>query len=85
MTVPGNCWKVVVVLPVGENDAARVNSATRVIAIDTPNDNALDPNWGSYRVSVDAIEAATGYDLLLAVPAAVQQAVEAQVDTGPTN
>ena len=74
-----------VVLPVGENDAARVNSATRVIAIDTPNDNALDSNWGAYRVSVDAIEAATGYDLLSAVPAAVQQVVEARVDTGPTS
>ena len=85
VTVPSNCWKVVVVLPVGENDAARVNSAIRVIAIDTPNDNALDPNWGAYRVSVDAIEAATGYDILSAVPVVVQQTVEARVDAGPTS
>ena len=85
VTVPSNCWKVVVVLPMGENDAARVSSATRVIAIDTPNDNGINTLWGSYRVSVDAIEAATGYDILSAVPAAVQQAVETQVDTGPTS
>jgi len=48
-----------------------VSSATRVIAIDTPNDNGINTLWGSYRVSVDAIEAATGYDILSAVPAAV--------------
>jgi endonuclease G len=33
---------------------------------------------------VDAIEAATGYDLLSAVEGSVQQVVEARVDTGPT-
>ena len=85
ITVPARCWKVVVVLPLGDNDAARVSAATRVIAIDTPNDNALNTAWGSYRTSVDAIEAATGLDLLSAVPGAVQQAVEARTDTGPTN
>ena len=83
--VPARCWKVVVVLPVGTNDAARVSSATRVIAIDTPNDNGLSTSWGTYRTSVDAIETATGLDLLSAVPTAVQQVVEARTDTGPTN
>lgn len=85
VTVPARCWKVVVVLPAGDEDARRVAATTRVIAIDTPNDNALSPGWGTYRTSVDAIEAATGYDLLSAVPAAVQQVVEARVDTGPLN
>ncbi|MBC8081570.1 MAG: DNA/RNA non-specific endonuclease [Hymenobacter sp.] len=85
VTVPARCWKVVVVLPVGTNDAARVSSATRVIAIDTPNDNGLNTAWGSYRTSVDAIETATGYDLLSAVTTAVQQTVEAAVDQGPTS
>jgi endonuclease G len=85
VTVPARCWKVVVVLPVGNDDATRVSSATRVIAIDTPNDNGLNTAWGSYRTTVDAIEAATGYDLFSAVPSAVQQVVEARVDTGPTN
>jgi endonuclease G len=85
VTVPARCWKVVVAMPVGENDASRVSTTTRVITIDTPNDNGLSSAWGTYRTSVDAIEAATGYDLLSAVPAAVQQAVEAKVDAGPTN
>lgn len=85
VTVPARCWKVVVVLPVGTDDATRVTASTRVIAIDTPNDNSLSTTWGTYRTSVDAIEAATGYDILSAVPASIQQVIEARVDSGPTS
>ncbi|MBG8553765.1 DNA/RNA non-specific endonuclease [Hymenobacter guriensis] len=85
VTVPARVWKVIVVLPVGDNDAARVGSATRIIAVDTPNDNSLSQAWGQYRTSVDAIEAATGLDLLSTVPSAVQATVEAQTDKGATN
>ena len=85
VTVPARCWKIVVILPTGNDDASRVSSATRVIAIDTPNDNGISTTWGTYRTSVDAIEAATGYDLLSAVPASVQQIVELRVDNGPTS
>ncbi|TPG63798.1 DNA/RNA non-specific endonuclease [Hymenobacter nivis] len=85
VTVPSHCWKVVVVLPVGSNDAARVSGSTRVIAIDTPNDNSLRTDWGTYRTSVDAIEAATGLDLLSAVPVGIQQTIEAKTDNGPTS
>ena len=74
-----------VILPTGTDDATRITATTRVIAIDTPNDNALSTNWSTYRTSVDAIEAATGLDILSAVPAAVQQVIEARVDNGPTN
>ncbi|RTQ45288.1 DNA/RNA non-specific endonuclease [Hymenobacter gummosus] len=84
VTVPARFWKVVVVLPVGNDDAGRVTSSTRVIAVDTPNDNSLSSSWGTYRTSVDAIEQATGYDLLSAVKPGVQTALEAQVDGGPT-
>ncbi|RSK33186.1 DNA/RNA non-specific endonuclease [Hymenobacter metallilatus] len=82
VTVPARIWKVVVILPTGDNDAARVSAATRVIAVDTPNDNTINTNWGQYRTSVDAIEAATGYDLLSALAPAVQQVVESRVDEG---
>ncbi|MET4107700.1 DNA/RNA non-specific endonuclease [Hymenobacter sp. UYP22] len=83
--VPRRVWKVIVVLPRGTNDVSRVNASTRIIAIDTPNDNGMTRNWGQYRTTVDAIEAATGLDLLSALPTSVQQVVEAQVDNGPTN
>ncbi|SNR53928.1 endonuclease G [Hymenobacter mucosus] len=85
VTVPARCWKVIVVLPNGSSDASRVTTSTRVIAIDTPNDNTIQTTWGSYRTTVDAIEAATGYDLLSAVSATVQSAVESRVDAGPTS
>ena len=83
VTVPARVWKVLVILPTGENDATRVTAETRVIAVDTPNDNTLSTDWSQFRTSVDAIEAATGLDLLSAVPVAVQQVVEARVDNGP--
>ena len=85
VTVPARCWKVIVVLPVGSGDAARVSTSTRVIAINTPNDNSLSTSWGTYRTSVDAIESATGYNLLSAVSSSVQSVIEARVDNGPTN
>jgi endonuclease G len=85
ITVPSNCWKVVVVLPVGTSDTGRITSSTRVIAINTPNTTSISPSWGSYRTTVDAIEDATGYNLLSAVPSSVQSAIESKVDTGPTN
>ncbi|WP_262385947.1 DNA/RNA non-specific endonuclease [Hymenobacter sp. BT491] len=84
VTVPARCWKVIVVLPVGDNDASRVNANTRIIAIDTPNVNSIDTNWGTYRTSVDAIEKATGYDLLSNLPVDVQTVIESKVDNGPT-
>lgn len=83
ITVPSDCWKVIVILPVGDNDAARVNANTRVIAVNMPNINDINPNWGTYRTTVDAIEAATGYDLLSNLPVEVQNAIESKVDNGP--
>lgn len=84
ITVPARIWKVVVVMPPGTTEAQSLTTATRVIAVDTPNDQAILPEWGFYRTTVDAIEQATGYDLLANVPVAVQRVVEAHVDTGPT-
>ena len=85
IAVPARCWKVVVVLPEGSSDAGRVTTATRIIAIDTPNTNSIGTAWGSYRTSVDAIEAATGYNILSAVSSTVQATIESKVDTGPTS
>ena len=85
VTVPARCWKVVIILPTGTDDATRITTGTRVIAVDTPNDNSLSTSWGTYRTSVDTIETATGLDILSAVSTAVQQTVEARVDNGPTS
>jgi endonuclease G len=46
ITVPSNCWKVMVVLPVGTGDASCVTTSTRAIAVDMPNTNSIGTSWG---------------------------------------
>ncbi|WP_400191212.1 DNA/RNA non-specific endonuclease [Hymenobacter sp. B81] len=85
VTVPKRIWKVLVVLPQGSNDVQRTAAGqARLIAVDTPNDNSISPDWGRYRTSIDAIEAATGLDLLSQLPRAAQEQLEPRTDTGPT-
>jgi len=82
VTVPKRVWKVLVVLPEGSNDLQRVAAGqARIIAVDTPNDNSISPDWRQYRVSVDAIEAATGLDLLSKLPPDAQTRLQAKVDS----
>lgn len=81
VTVPGHLWKVILVLPKGENDLKRIDEKTRVIAIDVPNKDFVgEDNWWDYRVSVNEIEAKTTYDLFSAVPNSIQSVIEARVD-----
>jgi endonuclease G len=83
MKVPDYTFKVIVVLDAPGQGPADVTTSTRVIGVLMPNDNALIPmnaNWKDYRVSVDMIEAMTGYDFLSDVSPAVQAVVEARVD-----
>lgn len=80
VTVPSNVWKVIVVLPNGNGDLSRITSATRVIAVNTPNINTTNSDWKTYRCTVRSIETATGYNLLSALPQSVQDAVETTVD-----
>jgi hypothetical protein len=48
-----------------------------VIAVNMPNDPGVrNVDWNTYRTTVDAIEALTGYDLLALLPDDVEQAVE---------
>jgi endonuclease G len=76
INVPSHIWKVVVVLPDGNNDLQRIGPGSRVIAIDTPNDNSITPNWMSYLCTVRDIEKATGYNLFSALPQALQDQIE---------
>ena len=82
VNVPSNIWKIAVVLPVGNGDVSRVSSGTRVVAVNTPNINTINPDWKQYIVTVRDIEKSTGYNLLSALPQSVQDAVETKRDTG---
>ena len=70
--VPSNIWKIVLIIPNGDDDLNRIDADTRVIAINTPNDNSIAPNWMNYVCTVSDIEKATGYKFLTALPAEVQ-------------
>jgi endonuclease G, mitochondrial len=84
VTVPAQIWKVLVVLPEGQDDLSRITTSSRVIAVNTPNSQTVRADWGSYRTTIDALEKETGYDLLSAIPAPVQNVLESRTDTGPT-
>ncbi|MGI4750733.1 MAG: DNA/RNA non-specific endonuclease [Janthinobacterium lividum] len=76
VNVPAHIWKVVVIIPNGNNDLQRINSSATLIAIDTPNDNSINPNWQQYVCTVRDIEKNTGYNLFSSLPVAVQDSIE---------
>ena len=79
--VPDKTWKVIVVLNSTSATVTDVISTTRVIGVLMPNEDSqigLTDDWRSYRVSVDAIEAATELDLLSDVSATVESVIEAR-------
>lgn len=80
VTVPSTVWKVALVIPNGNNDSSRVDNNTRLIAVNIPNSNSSTGSWKNYRTSVDAIEAATGYNLLDRLSMTLQGLIESRVD-----
>jgi len=80
ISVPAYLWKMIVVLPNGNNDLARINNSTRIITVMMPNDNTVNLDWKSFRTSVDFIESQTNYNLLSKVPLNIQTVVEAITD-----
>lgn len=87
IVVPTHTWKVALVLPHGMTPAQvdDPSDLLDVIAVDMPNVDGLprDGNWQLHRTTVDAIEAATGYDVLSALPNFVEAIVESG-DRKPT-
>jgi endonuclease G len=80
VAVPAQTWKVIIVLPVGSNDVSRVTTSTRTIAVVMPNSGSIGTDWRAYRVSVDQVEAITGFDFFSNVPSGIQNVIEGRVD-----
>jgi endonuclease G len=80
--VPDKTFKVIVVLDTVGQGATAVTTATRVIGVVMPNNNSISTSspWRGYRVSVDSIEAQTGFDLLSDIDPAVESVIEARID-----
>ena len=80
VAVPAQTWKVIIVLPVGSNDVSRVTTSTRTIAVVMPNSGTIGSDWRAYRVSVDQVEAITGFDFFSSVSSGIQAVIEGRVD-----
>jgi endonuclease G len=78
VAVPAANFKIVVVLADGAK-ASDVDDATEVLAVLMPNERGVGEHaWTEFLTSVDAIEQATGYDFLNAIPEPVQRVIEAR-------
>jgi hypothetical protein len=81
----GNRWKIILVLPRGENDLKRIAASTRVIAVSMPNRERAeiaDSRWPQWITTVDQIEKTTGYDFFSALPENVERLLEQKLDSG---
>ncbi len=78
ITIPAQTWKVAVYMP-RDKGLADVNSASdiEVVAVIMPNDAGIrNVPWETYKTTVDAVEAISGYDVLAALPNRIEAVVE---------
>ncbi|MEJ7849457.1 MAG: DNA/RNA non-specific endonuclease [Pyrinomonadaceae bacterium] len=76
VTIPENCWKIVLILPAGAG-IADVNENTLIIAVDMPNIKGIANNrWQQYQTTVRSIEQKTGYNFLDRLPKDLQEVLE---------
>ncbi len=80
VTIPRTTWKVVAILDRPGTGISGVTANTRVIAVDVPNQQGINPDWKAYRISVDLLEEMTDYNFLSNVPTAIQDVIEENID-----
>ena len=79
VVIPASVWKVAVIMPRNQG-VENVDGAEdfELIVVDMPNVPGIrNVDWNTYRTTVDAIEAKTGYDLLALLPDHVEWLIEA--------
>lgn len=79
VTVPTNCWKVIVAVPQGAGPES-VNENTRIVAVDMPNANIGTTDWQKFRTTVRSIEQRANVNLLSSLPQNLQDTLENRVD-----
>jgi endonuclease G len=80
VVIPQVTWKVILVIPNGDNDLQRIGKTTRTIAVIMPNDSTVTFEWRQYRTSVDKVENLTGFDFFSNVSKITQSIIERRVD-----
>ena len=80
--IPSHTWKIIVEVPNGSGSVlSRINTHTRVIAVDIPNIEGIrDDSLKKYVVSVNQIEALTGFHFFTALPPNLAAVLKAKVD-----
>jgi endonuclease G len=80
VAVPNANFKVLVILNEGQG-ASDVSERTEVFAVLMPNQHGVGRHdWAEYVTSVDAVEAASGYDFLRAIPEGIGRVLEARTN-----
>ena len=80
VTAPTYTWKIIVVLDKPGQGIGGISQNTRVIAVNVTNRQNTSDDWKRYLVSVDEIEAKTGYNFLTKVPNSIQKVIESRID-----
>lgn len=78
VAVPAANFKIIAVLREGER-AGDVTNQTEIVSVIMPNERGVgDHEWTDFLTTVDAVEQASGYDFLNAVPEPVARVIEAR-------
>ena len=64
LNVPEFCWKIILVLPEGDDDLNRIDENTRIICVCMPNQMGIQKtgSWEQFECSVNYIEEITHFD-----------------------
>ena len=82
VVVPTTTWKVVLILPNGNDDLTRASvRSTRAFGVIMSNVSILQSApWRNFRTTVDAVEYLTGYDFFNQIPKNTQEIIERRRD-----
>ncbi|MDR6195322.1 endonuclease G [Siphonobacter sp. BAB-5404] len=78
VSVPNRCWKVILIMPQGDNDVSRVGTEkVEVIAVNMPNSqDVAGTSWRKWQVTVRELERTTGLGFFSELPQSVQDKIE---------
>ncbi|MFM9905910.1 MAG: DNA/RNA non-specific endonuclease [Pyrinomonadaceae bacterium] len=81
--VPASTWKVVLIITNGTDDLHRIGRRSRMFGVIISNIPPINRNapWRNYRVTVDQVEALTGYDFFSNLNPRLQARMESRADT----
>jgi endonuclease G, mitochondrial len=77
INIPKRYWKIIIILPNGDNDLERITPNTPAIAVDIPN-GELQDSWAKYITTINDIEANTGYSFLTNIRSSAQKILKAK-------